>query len=442
MQIPNAPAQLRRVIVASSVGTVIEYYDFFIFAAVATVLAQQFYPPGNETFALLGTLATFAIGVAVRPFGSLLFGKLGDTVGRKTTFLITLLMMGGSTAAIGLLPTYASIGVAAPLLLILLRMIQGLALGGEYAGAATYVAEHAPEHRRGFYTSFIQVTPTVGLCASSAITLGTRALTGESAFVEWGWRIPFLVSVVLLGISYYIRSRLQESPIFAALKAAGKTSATPVRDSYSTREAWKTLLIVVFGVAAGQGVVAYTSQIYVLLFLQKVLAVPTTQSYIIVATALLLIMPFYPLFGWLSDRVGRKPLMVAGNLLAVATFYPIYLAMTMAASPLRPAVLTALVFLQMLPISLVLSPLAAFLVEMFPARIRYTSISLPYNLGNGWFGGFLPLIATALVARTGHPLSWLIYPCGIALIAGLVGLRYLPETRHRRLWDEVGTNTS
>jgi MFS family permease len=289
--------------------------------------------PGN-TIALLSTLATFAIGVAVRPFGSLVFGKLGDTVGRKTTFLATLLMMGGSTAAIGLLPTYASIGIAAPLLLILLRMIQGLALGGEYAGAATYVAEHAPEHRR-LYTSFIQMTPTVGLCLSSAITLGTRAYTGEEGFIEWGWRIPFVVSVVLVGISYYIRSRLDESPIFTALKAAGKISATPVRDSYANREAWKTLLIVVFGVAAGQGVVAYTAR--------STSCFPAEgfggANHAVVCDRGDGPVADHAVLSTLWMAIGsrrRKPLMVAGNLLAAVSFYPIYRGMTQVANPCDP----------------------------------------------------------------------------------------------------------
>ena len=418
---------LVKVIVASSVGTVIEFYDFFIFAALAQTIATHFFPPDRPTFAFLSTLATYGIGLAVRPFGSLAFGRLGDTVGRKTTFLITLLMMGTATAAIGVLPGYATIGAAAPIALILLRVVQGLALGGEYAGAATYVAEHAPENRRGYYTSFIQLMPTIGLFASSAIVLGIRGALGEPAFTSWGWRVPFLISIVFVAISYYIRVRLEESPVFLELKHQGKVSRAPIRDSYSTPERWRLFLIVLFGVTAGQAVLAQTSQVYALFFLQRVLRVPADESYRIMAGALLLVMPLFPLLGALSDRIGRKPMMLTGNLLAIVVLYPIYSTMAAFADPVRPVVLTLLVFAQMVPFVVLYTPLAAFLVETFPANVRYTSISLPYNLGNGWFGGFLPLIATALVASTGSSLAWLAYPIGVATITFIVGARYVTE---------------
>src|SRR5689334_9874966 len=391
---------LARVIVASSVGTVIEFYDFFIFASLAATIAAHFYPPDRPTLGFLSTLATYAVGLAVRPLGSLVFGRLGDTVGRKTTFLITLLMMGTSTAAIGLLPGYAALGVVAPLLLILLRVVQGIALGGEYAGAATYVAEHAPEGRRGYYTSYIQVAPTVGLFASSAVAGALRASLGAERFADWGWRLAFILSIVFVAISYYIRLRLEESPVFAELKAQGRTSPAPVRESYATRDRWRLFAIILFGVVAGQAGLAQTTQVYVLLFLQRVLHVPPDVAYRVVAVALLLVMPLFPLVGALSDRIGRKRTMLAGHLFAVVALYPIYRAIVANADPVRPGMLTFLVFLQMLALVLAYTPLAAFLVEAFPARIRYTSISLPYNLGNGWFGGFLPLIATALVALT------------------------------------------
>ena len=425
------------VIAASSAGTMIEFYDFFLFASLASVLAERFYPPGNPNVGFISTLATFAVGLAVRPLGSLLFGRIGDKAGRKTTFLATLLLMGGATAAIGLLPGYGTIGIAAPILLLTFRMLQGLAIGGEYGGAATYVAEHAPEHRRGVYTSFIQAMPTLGLFASTVVVLATRDLAGESAFTAWAWRIPFLLSLVLVAVSYYIRVRLDESPVFLALKAAGHTSAAPLRDSFGTWERWRVFLVVLFGAAAGQAVLAYASQVYVLFFLQRALEVPLRTSYVAMAYALLLLLPLFVIFGALSDRVGRKPVMLAGNLLAVLAFYPIYRAMAAAAAPPKLGVLTLLVFLQMVPLVLAYAPFAAYLVETFPARIRYTSVSLPYHLGNGWFGGFLPLIATAIVVRTGNIYAWLVYPIAVTLMTVIVGSIFATESYRRHLWDEV-----
>jgi MFS family permease len=420
---------LGRVIIASSVGTVIEFYDFFIFASLAGTIAAHFFPPDRPTFAYLSTLATYGIGLAVRPFGSLAFGRLGDTVGRKTTFLITLLMMGTATAAIGLLPGYATLGAAAPLALIALRVIQGLALGGEYAGAATYVAEHAPPARRGYYTSYIQLTPTIGLFLSSMIVIVTRKALGDAAFSDWGWRLPFIISIVFVAISYYIRVRLEESPIFAELKSQGRISASPIRDSYATPERWRLFAIILFGVTAGQAVLAQTTQVYALFFLQRVLSVPPDESYRIMAGAMLLVMPLFPLLGTLSDKFGRKPVMLMGHALALVSLYPVYRAMPAFSDPVNAVALTLLVFAQMVPFIIVYTPLAAYLVEAFPPQIRYTSISLPYNLGNGWFGGFLPLIATALVAMSGNSLAWLVYPMSVVAVTLVVGSLFLKEYR-------------
>jgi len=438
---PTAPHAHRwsiwRVIAASSAGTMIEWYDFYIFGSLAAIISAEFYPAGNDLVNFLKTLATFAVGFAVRPFGALVFGRIGDLVGRKYAFMVTLLIMGGSTAAIGLLPGYATIGIAAPITLVILRLLQGLALGGEYGGAAVYVAEHSPDHRRGYFTSFIQTTATLGLFVSLIVILVVRSAVGEEAFRAWGWRIPFLLSVVLVGFSYYIRVRMRESPLFAQLKAAGKTSAAPIRESFGTAERWKVFFLILFGVTAGQAVVWYTGQFYALFFLQTVLKVPLATAYVCVAVALALGTPFFLVFGRLSDVVGRKPVMLAGNLLAALSYYPIYRAMAAYSQPVRPVALTLLVLLQVLFVTMSYAPVAAFLVESFPAKIRYTSMSLPYHFGNGWFGGFLPLIATVVVARTGNIYAGLIYPIVVALVTVVVGGLFVRETHHARLWDEV-----
>ncbi|HUF65496.1 MAG TPA: MFS transporter [Gemmatimonadaceae bacterium] len=429
--------ELRRIIVASSAGTMIEWYDFYIFGSLAAVLSTHFYPEGSATVNFLRTLATFAVGFAVRPFGALVFGRIGDIVGRKIAFLITLLIMGGSTAAIGFLPTYDSIGMAAPIILVILRLLQGLALGGEYGGAAIYVAEHAPDGKRGFYTSFIQTTATLGLFLSLAVILLVRASMSPESFVEWGWRLPFLLSLALVVMSYYIRVRLQESPLFTRLKAAGRTSKAPIRESFGTRERWKVFFIVLLGATAGQAVVWYTGQFYALFFLQTSLQIPLTTSYIIVALALALATPLFIFFGALSDRIGRKKVMLAGNLIAALSYYPIYKAMAAAADPLNIPLMVFLIFLQVVFVTMVYGPIAAFLVEAFPARIRYTSLSLPYHFGNGWFGGFLPLIATALVAWTGNMFAGLVFPITVALMTVIVGGLFLEERHDHRIWDEV-----
>jgi len=426
-----------KVIAASSAGTMIEWYDFYIFGSLATILATEFYPAGNPTANFLKTLATFAVGFAVRPLGALVFGRIGDLIGRKFAFLVTLLIMGGSTAAIGFLPGYAKIGLAAPIILVLLRLLQGLALGGEYGGAAVYVAEHAPDEKRGYYTSFIQTTATLGLFISLIVILVVRRAVGEEAFKAWGWRVPFLLSIVLVAMSYYIRVRLRESPLFTLLKDAKKTSVAPIQESFGTWPKWKIFLLVLFGATAGQAVVWYTGQFYALFFLQTVLKVPLATAYTIVAVALLIGAPLFVFFGSLSDRIGRKKIMMAGNLLAAIAYVPIYHAMKAYSSPVNAVVLTALVFLQVIFVTMVYGPIAAFLVEAFPARIRYTSLSLPYHFGNGWFGGFLPLISTWIVGRTGNIYAGLAYPIIVALLTFVVGSLFLKESHTRRIWDEV-----
>ncbi len=425
------------VIAASSAGTVIEWYDFYIFGSLSAVLAAVFYPEANSTVSLLKWLATFAAGFAVRPFGALVFGRIGDLVGRKYAFMMTLLIMGGSTAAIGLLPGYATFGVGAPILLVTCRLLQGLALGGEYGGAAVYVAEHAPDNKRGYYTSFIQTTATLGLFVSLIVILVTKHAMSDAAFKAWGWRIPFLLSAVLVVVSYYIRARMAESPLFLKLKAEGKTSTAPIADSYGTAERWKLFFIVLLGATAGQAVVWYTGQFYALIFLQTILKVPLDTSYKIVAYGLLLGTPFFVVFGALSDKIGRKKIIMTGCLLAALTYVPIYHAMAAAADPISVPLLTGLIFLQVLYVTMVYGPIAAFLVESFPAKIRYTSMSLPYHFGNGWFGGFTPVIATSFVAATGNKYAGLWFPITVAATTFVVGSLLLKETKDQRIWSEV-----
>jgi MFS family permease len=441
---------LWKVILASSSGTLIEWYDFYIFGTLGVFIAPLFYPPGNSAIQFLVFLATFATGFAVRPFGAIIFGRVGDLIGRKYAFLVTLTLMGLSTAVIGLLPTYATIGFVAPLILVVLRLLQGLALGGEYGGAATYVAEHAPDDKRGFYTSFIQTTATVGLFLSLIVILITRETMTAETFRSWGWRIPFLLSFILVGMSIYIRLRLRESPLFARLKDQGKSSTAPIKDSFGNRRNWKLILLALFGATAGQAVVWYTGQFYALFFLQTVLKINYITAYIIIAVALVIGTPFFLVFGALSDRIGRKRIMMAGCLIAAITYVPIYMGMKAAAGPItgegaaaaaaNPNVvaLTLLVLIQVIYVTMVYGPIAAFLVELFPAKIRYTSMSLPYHLGNGEFGGFLPLVASAIVVWTGNIYAGLAYPIIVALITFVVGSLYLPETNHVRIWDEVG----
>ncbi|HEY1628626.1 MAG TPA: MFS transporter [Tepidisphaeraceae bacterium] len=468
------------VIFASSLGTVIEWYDFYIFGSLAATVAPLFYPKGNDTLALIAYLATFAVGFVVRPFGALFFGRIGDMVGRKYAFLVTLLIMGLSTFVIGLLPTYAKIGLAAPICLILIRVLQGLALGGEYGGAAIYVAEHVPNNKRGFYTSFIQITATLGLFISLAVILIVQNSMAKETFAAWGWRIPFLVSIILVGMSLYIRLRMKESPIFSSLKAEGKTSTAPIKEALGEPGAFKRIALTLFGATAGQGVVWYCGQFYALYYLQNILAIKAPYPNYIIATALLIAMPFFVIFGALSDRIGRKKLMMTACLLAAIFYYPIYSGMAkaagngvvslssvvnpitkepkltamtpdptdpagvklIAAKPAVPntqqfAMLTLLVFVQVLFVTMIYGPIAAYLVEAFPARVRYTSLSLPYHIGNGVFGGLLPLIGVYSCAVTKNIYAGLVYPIVIASITFIIGSLFLKETRHIRIWDEV-----
>jgi MFS family permease len=464
-----------KVIFASSVGTMIEWYDFYIFGSLAAVLSLKFFPPGNDTFAYIAYLATFAVGFMVRPFGALFFGRIGDLVGRKYAFLVTLSIMGGATAVIGLLPTYATAGLFAPITLLVIRVLQGLALGGEYGGATVYVAEHVPDAKRGFYTSFIQITATLGLFVSLLVILGTQQAMTPDAFKAWGWRIPFLASIILVTISLYIRLKMKESPIFTELKSAGMTSAQPLKDAFAKPENLKRVLISLFGATAGQGVIWYTGQFYVLLvFLQTILKINPRSANIIVAIALLLGMPFFTVFGALSDRIGRKWLMMTACLLAVITYLPIYHAMQRAAgnnvqtlSSVRDKVtgapkLTALtidaagnavpakepsnpntplliflVFIQVIYVTMIYGPIAAYLVEAFPAKIRYTSLSLPYHIGNGVFGGLVPLIGVYICESTHNIYSGLYYPMIVAGITFVVGSLFLKETHGQKIWAEV-----
>lgn len=529
----------KKVIFASSLGTVFEWYDFYLYGSLAAIIAKQFFSGLNETSAFIFALLAFAAGFAVRPFGAIVFGRLGDMVGRKYTFLVTIVLMGISTFLVGLLPNYATIGFAAPVILIVLRLLQGLALGGEYGGAATYVAEHAPDGKRGLYTSFIQTTATIGLFLSLLVILGVRTWLGPEAFEDWGWRIPFLLSIVLLGISVWIRMQLHESPLFQQMKAEGKQSKAPITESFFSKNG-RIVVLALLGATAGQAVVWYAGQFYAMYFLTQSLKVDSTTTWLLIAAALLIGTPFFVVFGWLSDKIGRKKIIMAGCLIAALTYMPLFNALTHYANPaideartnapavvvadpdtcsfqfdpigkkvftnscdiataalakagipytLQPApagslaqvkvgetvvaayegaglskdegkargdaftgelkqTLTAagypdkadperinkpmvLVILTVLVIyvTMVYGPIAAWLVELFPTRIRYTSMSLPYHIGNGWFGGFLPTISFALVAATGNMYQGLWYPIVIALMTFVIGSLFLRETK-------------
>lgn len=478
-----------QVIAASSVGTMIEWYDFYIFGSLTTTMVPLFYPPENQTLAYIAYLATFAVGFVVRPFGALFFGRIGDIVGRKYAFLVTLLIMGGATALIGFLPTYGQIGIIAPIILLVIRVLQGLALGGEYGGAAVYVAEHVPDNRRGFYTSFIQITATLGLFLSLAVILTVQNMMSADQFAGraegiGGWRIPFLISIFLVAISLYIRLRMKESPIFEQIKSSGMTSANPLIEAFTKWKNLKIVLISLFGATAGQGVVWYTGQFYALFYMQSILNINATSANYIIAIALLLGMPFFVVFGSLSDRIGRKWIILAGCLLALLTYLPIYKAMQSAAGsnvvtatsqsdPVTGAIrltpqsldesgalvnapkvlpyttfadlvsnstawlLILLVFIQVIWVTMVYGPIAAYLVEAFPAKIRYTALSLPYHIGNGVFGGLLPLIGLSVIAQTGNIYAGLYYPMIVAGITLIIGAIFLKETHGHRIWEEV-----
>jgi MFS family permease len=436
--------KLSRVIAAASAGTTIEWYDFYIFASLFTLLGTKFFPPSEDP--LLGALGIFAltyVGFLVRPFGAFFFGRIGDLIGRKVTFLVTIALMGVSTFAIGLLPTYETTGWLAAILLVILRMAQGLALGGEYGGAAIYVAEHAPDDSRGKHTSWIQMTATLGLVLALVMVVGIQTLMGEAAFNDQGWRIPFLLSGVLVGLAIYIRLSLRETPLYTRIKEAKQLSLSPIKDAFE-HGGGKRMVLVLLGATAGQAVVWYTGQFYAYVFLQTELLIEVVPSAVIVGIALVLGTPFFWVFGRLSDRIGRKPIILSGCLLGALTYIPIYSAM----SAMRDnyVALTALVFIQMIYVTMVYGPIAAYLVELFPGNVRYTSLSIPYHLGNGWFGGGVPLIATFLVSRLGGgenvvDLQGLLYPIAIALMTVVVGWFTLKETHHIRIWDEVGGET-
>lgn len=474
---------LASVIGASSVGTMIEWYDFYIFGSLATVISTKFFPQDNPTAAFLSTLATFAAGFVVRPFGALFFGRLGDLIGRKYTFMATLLLMGGATFLIGCIPSYETIGFMAPVLILLLRLLQGLALGGEYGGAATYVAEHSPNGKRGFMTAWIQTTATVGLFVSLLVIMGTRAALSAEDFDAWGWRVPFWVSILMVLVSYLIRKNMEESPVFAKAKAAGKTSTNPLKESFGKKLNFKFVLLALFGAVMGQGVIWYTGQFYAMSFIEKTMSVDKEQVDSLMFIALMLGTPFFLVFGWLSDKIGRKWIMMAGMLIAIVSYRPIYenmyqttnVANKVEAStsnsmvnnvntvttvytdstvrkeiqktnPETGAITTTvkisingsdkqkliwLVFIQVIFVTMVYGPIAAFLVEMFPTKIRYTSMSLPYHIGNGVFGGLLPAVATYLAtnAKTSGKADWYLeglwYPIGVAAVCLVIGVIYI-----------------
>jgi hypothetical protein len=546
---------VRRVIFASSLGTVFEWYDFYLYGSLAAIISKQFFAGvSNANTAFIFALLAFAAGFAVRPFGALVFGRIGDMVGRKVTFLLTIVIMGISTSVVGLLPGYAKIGVAAPVLLILMRLLQGLALGGEYGGAATYVAEHAPHGKRGAYTSWIQTTATLGLFLSLLVILGCRTALGTAQFEAWGWRIPFLVSLILLGVSVWIRLKLNESPLFQQMKAQGKGSTAPLTESFARWGNLKIVLLALFGLTAGQAVVWYTGQFYTLFFMTQTLKVDAQTANLLIAGSLLLGTPFFLLFGSLSDRVGRKPIIMTGLALAALTYFPIFRGITHYANPALEAaqatspvvvmaepaacsvqfdpigkskftspcdvakaalvkrgvpysnestagaamgsaggasvrvgttvissyassgatakddakrfdaqlgdalkvagypaaadrarmnivMLVVLLTVLVLYVTMVYAPIAAMLVEMFPTRIRYTSMSLPYHIGNGWFGGFLPTTAFAIVASTGNIYSGLWYPVTIAVITLVIGMVFVKETKDVDIGGDVGVST-
>jgi len=428
-----------KIIFAAAAGTMIEWYDFYIFGSLTAIIASKFYKTGTPLGDVIAFLGAFAIGFLVRPFGALVFGRVGDIIGRKYTFLVTMTLMGLCTFLIGLMPTIDTIGPIAGVLLIVLRIVQGLALGGEYGGAATYIAEHAPNGRRGFFTSFIQITATAGFFISLIVILLTRLILGEATFKDWGWRIPFLLSALLVAISLYIRISLRESPLFAKLKSAGKTSVNPLKESFGNPYNLRWVLLALFGATMGQGVVWYTGQFYALSILQNIFKVPLIDSNLIVGIPLLIAAPLFVVMGALSDRIGRKPIMLAGMLLGALTYWPIYNAMAgfapfladgkTANSAYSPVMLAVLVFIQVIYVTLVYGPIAAFLVELFPTKIRYTSMSLPYHIGNGVFGGLVPLIGVSLISATGNKLAGLFYPIIIAGICFVIGLFLLPETK-------------
>ncbi len=426
------------IIGASSVGTLIEWYDFYLYGVLAVFFSKHFFSPTlNETVALIASLFVFWTGFLVRPFGAILFGHLGDLIGRKFTFMLTLLLMGAATFVVGLLPGYNVIGAAAPILLVAMRVLQGLALGGEYGGAATYIAEHSPDGKRGFYTSWIQTTATMGIVLALLVILICRLGFGGEVFADWGWRVPFLISAVLVGLSIYIRMKLEKSPLYARLKEEGKASKNPALESFSSGRNWGLILIALFGATAPEGVVWYTGQFYALFYMTTVLKIDFVTVYIIMMISLTLAAPFFVVFGALSDRIGRRNIMTLGFALAVVSYWPVFT--WLGTFKDNPLILGILVFYMVILVTMVYGPIAAFLVELFPARIRYTSMSLPYHVGNGVFGGLVPAAGASIAALTGIALGGLLYPMAIAALGVVVSLTFIREPTHRiRIWDEVG----
>ena len=426
------------IIGASSVGTLIEWYDFYLYGVLAVFFGTHFFAPTlDPTISFILSLLVFWTGFAVRPFGAILFGHLGDLIGRKFTFMLTLVLMGLATFLVGCLPTYETIGTLAPVLLVTCRVVQGLALGGEYGGAATYIAEHAPDGRRGFYTSWIQTTATMGIVLALLVILLCRLGFGDQTFGDWGWRVPFLISAALVAISIYIRMRLEESPLYAQLKSQGKASHNPALESFGSGKNWGLILLALFGATAPEGVVWYTGQFYALFYMTTVLKINYITVYVIMMIALTAAAPFFIVFGNLSDRIGRRNIMTLGFALAVVTYWPVFT--WLGTFKDNPVILTVLVFYMVILVTMVYGPIAAFLVELFPARIRYTSMSLPYHVGNGVFGGLVPLAGASIAAFTGVALSGLLYPMGIAALGVVVSLAYIREPTHNvKIWDEVG----
>jgi MFS family permease len=435
-------SDFRRVIVAASVGNVIEWYDFYIFGSLAAVLSVKFFEQSHPVAALLSTIALFTAGFLIRPLGAFLFGWMGDRVGRKYTFLVTLSGMGLGTGAIGLIPSYESIGLTAAFLLFGLRMIQGLCLGGEYGGAITYVAEHVPDDSRGYYTGWLQTSPTLGIVVSLAVIIATRTYFGNQMFDEWAWRVPFLASFLLVAIAIYIRLQLQETPIFQEIKARGQMTRNPWKEAFLSSNIKYILIATV--VLIGQGVVWYSGQFWALYFLQQVSKVDALTSAYIVGAALLIATPSLIFFGWLSDQIGRKPVILGGMLLASITYYPLYLWLGTVTQPgnINYPIAIFIIFILVCYVGMVYGPVGAFLAEYFPGRIRYTSVSVPYHIGNGWGGGLVPFITSSVFAATGSIGYALIYPIAVPAVCFVLALFLMPETRKISIWEPIEPRTA